>query len=64
MLYSNINLNTLLFLVIFIILCFIIDFIIELLDFKKFAKEKYDLNINLISFTIELILTKLKKTRI
>lgn len=60
--YYNIDRNTLFMYVILFILVFVIDFIIELIKFKQFAKKYYDLDIHLISFTKDLIYSKLKKT--
>lgn len=64
MLYYNmdININTLLICGILLIFGYVIDYIIELFKFKQFAKRYYDLDIHLISFTKDLIYSKLKKT--
>lgn len=62
MLYSyNVDIYVFIEIIILIVVGFIIDFIIELYSFKKFAKEKYNLNINLLIFTKELIKAKKHK---
>ncbi len=67
MLYSISNSNSYdffkvyLFMIVIVILGFIVEYIIKLLDFKKFAKENYDLDINVFIFTFQLICSKIKR---
>lgn len=47
-------------LLIFYILMLIIGYIIEFIEFKKFAKEYYYININFFPFTYNLISKKIR----
>ena len=54
--YSN---NIVIPIVCFIIL-FIINFVIELIDFKKFVKRYYNLDVNIFRFSFYLLKHKIK----
>lgn len=58
--YYN-NLEILCSIIILIIIGQILDYIIELIQFKKFVKKYYYVNINILIFTKNLIKEKVKK---
>lgn len=55
--------NYLILIIIGYILFLIINYIIKFIDFKKFAKDLYYIDIKFIPFTYSLIIDKIKKKR-
>lgn len=52
--------NNIIILTIWLIVLLIINFIVDLIDFKKFVRKYYDLDINIFRFSFYLLKHKIK----